>query len=197
MALSTVRKKLEAARKTYERERKLLGKELRASIAEAFAEVIPDGWYVRWSHSDQMYNDEDYYWGFNFMQLVTLKEPRQGKLLKEAVPRTYKTERYYGHEQQVVDEYGSPEEYEFLLDGECTKREDFNSVDWEDPGMVDVRKSEQPDDLPFGLTEDACEEVFQLLRSFRQEELQQAFGDIATVLIFKNGKCKVNNESED
>lgn len=86
MALDTVRKKLEAARKDFDRERKKLGKELRLAIVEAITEVIPDGWYVMWSHSDQMYNDEDYYWGFNYIRLVSIRQPREGKLLKEAVP---------------------------------------------------------------------------------------------------------------
>ena len=203
MALQSVRKKFEAARKDYEKQRKALGKELRAALVEVIAEVIPEGWYVRWSHSDQMYNDEVYYWGFNFIQLVTLKVPRTGKLLKEAVPRTYKTERRYGHEEKVIDNYGSPEEYEYLLDDECEKRDDFVNVDWDDPGIVDVRESEWPTDdnhevaMPFGLTEDDCNAVWNLIYRLKQDELQQAFGDIATVVVFKNGKCKVNNESED
>lgn len=199
MALETVRKKLDAARKDYERERKKLGKDLRNAIVEAIAEVIPDGWYVRWSHSDQMYNDEDYYWGFNFMQLVTLKEPRQGEMIKEATPKVFRKDKNWaGQEVDVWVSSGEPAEYEWHIDSKCKKREDFNDVDsWEDHGVVDVRKSERPDPMPFGLTEDQCDEVFHLLRRLRQEELQQAFGDIATVLVFKNGKCVVNDVSEE
>lgn len=204
MAISTVRKKLDAARREYESQRKALGKELRKAMVEAIVEVIPEGWYVRWSHSDQMYNDEDYYWGFDFIQLVTVKQPREGRLIKEAVPCTYKTSTdYWNRGQQVIDNYGSPEEYEYLLDNECKKRDDFMNVEWDDPGRVDVRESEWPTDddlkvaMPFGLTEDDCNAVWDLIYHLKQDELQQAFGDIATVMVFSNGKCIVNNESEE
>lgn len=200
MALSTMRKKFEAAKKDHQDALKKLGTGFQKEIVDTLSKLLPEGWMLHWQHSDQQYNDEDYYWDIGYAYLVTERKPRQGKLLKEATEtRTEEVEvpyRYGGGgtrtERRTV--YGTEAEYEWILDEKCKPRGKKTSRGeyYEDPGAVNIERGEDNDDLKFGLKRSDFEELDDVFRSLTQDDLTLAFGAEAVVTVHRDGICEVD-----
>ncbi len=189
MALKTMRKKFEAAKAAYENQLKMLGKELQTEIVPELAKLIPEGWYLTWHQSDKQYNDEDYYFGLDNVRLVTELEPRQGKLLKEERPRKTQRNAQYGYDE-VVD-YGSPAEYEWIIDEKCKKRnpDDDDGYGYNgEPGVIGLDGYGKPQ---LGLKKGDYKALADMIQELGDELMRKAFGDEATVRICRDGKYVV------
>jgi hypothetical protein len=51
MALSTMRTRIEAAKREHQAQLKRLGSGLRDEVASALSKLLPEGWRLHWHHS--------------------------------------------------------------------------------------------------------------------------------------------------
>lgn len=196
MALKTMLKKFDDAKKAYEKQLKVLGKELQQEIVPGIAALIPEGWYLTWHQSDEQYNDEDYYFGVDNLRIVTERVPRQGKLLKDEVPRKVERKQdIYGRWNDEVVQYYQPAEYEWILDGECEKRDPDDDDSYEgEPGVIMFNSYGKPQ---LGLKKSDYKELENLMSKIGDDNVRRAFGEQATVRIYRSGKCVVNNDETE
>jgi hypothetical protein len=204
MARKTMEKKFADAKKKYEAELKKLGGELQKALVDLIAPHIPEGWYVVWHQSDEQYNDEDYYFGLDQQALCSVYMPKKGKLLKEAVERTYKTEkvdqynlntgRYEKVEQKVVDEWGSEAEYEWILDETCKKKRPTSKESpWEgEPCTINLDEDGDDNEPAYGITGEQLGDLRDVLQGIDEDDYERAFGDEATVRVYVDGTWTVD-----
>lgn len=198
MAIDTMRKKFEEAKRVHRDALQKLGSGFQKEIVTALAALIPEGWHLHWQHSDQQYNDEDYYWDIGYAYLVTDLKPRQGKLLKEKKETVYEDAKSpyasYGYgSSQRVKEYGHPAEYQWLLDGECeprSKKSMRNGDYYEDEGAIAIKRGEDNSKMKFGLKRADIKELEDLFKSLTQDDLTLAFGSEAVVTVRRDGTCE-------
>lgn len=189
MALSTVLKKIEKAKAAYEKQLAGISGELAAEVVAVLHKHIPDGWYLFWNQDDQMYNDEDYYFGIHGPWLVSVLEPRQGKLLKAEVPHVRETKKdSWGSSYEVITQYGSDAEYEWILDDQCKERtEEFDQ--YHSPGVIHLDSYDS--EYACGLSEELSEAVYELFSEIDVSTMRQAFGDSSEVRVNRDGTYEV------
>lgn len=200
MAIKTMIKKIADAKKKHEAELETLGLRLQKEIADVLSPLIPQGWYLTWCQSDEQYDDENYYFGLDSERLISVNKPRKGKLLKAEVPR--KTEmvtarqpyQSYSHTYEKVIEYGSPAEYEWILDEKCKPRSKRDDLGYEESGVIHIGEDcdESPENEMCGLTEDDFSDLRTAFQEIGEDLCRHAFGDVATVRIDRDGTCTVS-----
>lgn len=208
MAKSTIAKKIRDTCSNFEKELDgALGK-IRAEFAAEVAKLIPEGWYLTWSQSDDQYNDEDYYFGLDDFVLCSVREPRQGELVEEATAnQTERCKDYYGKAYDHVTKYGRAARYKWVLDDDCKLRR--GDPDHDDFGRVDLgsvggetfhdgnqdNEEENLDLLAQTGGRELAEQLSQLLHAFGEDQYRKLFGDAASVKITADGKLTHNKES--
>jgi hypothetical protein len=184
-----MRKKLESAKKNYEKQLAELGSDLRDAIVKAIAPTLPEDWYLTWHQSDEQYDDNDYYFGLDEILLVSERVPKKGELLKEAVPKkTVREKDNWGREYDEVVHYGSEAEYEWILDETCKKRKPSRDNCDGEPGVFAVDGG-TPE---LGVAVKDLKDLKTVLKDLDDEEYRRAFGDEATVRIYRDGRCEID-----
>jgi len=82
MALNTAVQRLAAARAAIS----AAGLVAREATVQAIAPLIPEGWFVQWHQSDNIYDDSNYHFDVENVWLATERVPRRTAIRRAAVP---------------------------------------------------------------------------------------------------------------
>lgn len=200
MAIGTALERIKKATADHDERVAALGDKLMLEIVRALAPLIPDGWFLTWSQRDDQYNDQDYHFGLDDVLLVSEREPRRGKCIKDEVKRVeeQRPNPYYGGTTTHVVTYGSPAVHEWELDDKCKPRSKASrGASSDEPGVVNLTETEKkigkntthPDWC--GLTWGECADLRRAFDEVSEDAMRAAFGDNATVTINRDGTYTV------
>lgn len=172
---------------------------LRGHIVETVAALVPAGFFVQWTQSDQVYDDSQFHFDLEDIYLSTEREPRRVREISPEVPEIYETVQgpgFYGQSWRRVTQYHRPAVWDLELDpvgalrgplpANCRGDGVYSSYE-----LVDDYEEYVPPSL--GLDREAVMALLAVVEDLRDDEkmTRAAFGDRAVVTIWHDGKVEV------
>jgi len=196
MALNTAVQRLAAARAAIS----AAGLVAREATVQAIAPLIPEGWFVQWHQSDNIYDDSNYHFDVENVWLATERVPRRTAIRRAAVPEVPQVNARSTYNRIMVTRPyspGWPAIYDLEIDPDGEPRA-FIGVGGEGVFCFDDLGYVNPDNVPelapgLGLRHEHWEPLVATVNELTSDHdlVRAAFGSDATVNIFHDGRLEL------